>query len=72
MKLAWGSGKLFVVRPALAMAVLVRSGMGMGERLFIAWFGARGVAALYHAAVAVGADVLGPAEEITAFWTTAA
>jgi NhaP-type Na+/H+ or K+/H+ antiporter len=62
---------LFVVRPALAMAVLVPSGMGMGERLFIAWFGVRGVAALYYAAVAVGADVLSAAEEVTVFWTTA-
>ncbi len=63
---------LFVVRPAFVMAVLFRSGMGVGERAFIAWFGVRGVAALYYAAVAVGADVLSASEEMTVFWTTAA
>jgi NhaP-type Na+/H+ or K+/H+ antiporter len=62
---------LFVVRPALAMGVLVRSGMRISDRLFIAWFGVRGVAALYYAAVVVGADVLSPTEEVKVFWTTA-
>lgn len=62
---------LAVVRPVFVMAVLFRSGMGAGERAFIAWFGVRGVAALYYAAVAVGADVLSASEQRTVFWTTA-
>ncbi len=45
--------------------------MNVRERAFVAWFGVRGVAALYYAVVAIGADVLAPAEETTVFWTVA-
>jgi NhaP-type Na+/H+ or K+/H+ antiporter len=62
---------LIVVRPALVMALLARSTMTVGERAFVAWFGVRGVAALYYAVVAIGAGVLAPAEEATVFWTVA-
>ena len=62
---------LVVIRPALVMALLARSRMSVGERAFVAWFGVRGVAALYYVAVVIGADVLVPAEEATVFWTVA-
>ena len=62
---------LIVIRPALVMALFARSRMNVRERAFVAWFGVRGVAALYYAVVAIGADVLKPAEEATVFWTVA-
>ncbi len=62
---------LIVIRPALVMALLARSTMNVRERAFIAWFGVRGVAALYYVVLVIGADVLAPAEELTVFWTVA-
>ena len=62
---------LIVIRPALVMALFARSRMNVRERAFVAWFGVRGVAALYYAVVVVGADVLAPGEEATVFWTVA-
>ena len=62
---------LIVIRPALVMALFARSRMAIRERTFVAWFGVRGVAALYYAVVAVGAGVLAPAEEAKVFWTVA-
>ena len=62
---------LIMIRPALVMALFARSHMNVRERTFVAWFGVRGVAALYYAVVVVGAGVLAPAEEATVFWTVA-
>jgi len=62
---------LIVIRPALVMGLFARSRMTIRERAFVAWFGVRGVAALYYAVLVVGADVLAPAEEATVFWTVA-
>ena len=62
---------LLVIRPALVMALFARSRMTVGERAFVAWFGVRGVAALYYAAVVMAAGVLAPAEAAVVFWTTA-
>jgi sodium/hydrogen antiporter len=62
---------LIVIRPALVMALFARSTMNVRERVFVAWFGVRGVAALYYAGVVIVADVLAPAEELTVFWTVA-
>jgi NhaP-type Na+/H+ or K+/H+ antiporter len=39
------------------------------ERRFIAWFGVRGVAALYYVTYAVEAGFLSPGEESTVVWT---
>ena len=62
---------LLVIRPALVMALFARSRMNVRERAFVAWFGVRGVAALYYALVVIGADVLSASEEATVFWTVA-
>ncbi len=62
---------IIVIRPVLVMGLFARSRMNLRERAFVAWFGVRGVAALYYAAVVIGADVLAPAEEATVFWTAA-
>jgi sodium/hydrogen antiporter len=63
---------LLVIRPALVIALFARSGMTPGERVFMGWFGVRGVAAIYYAAVAIGGGVLAPGEETVVFWTAAA
>jgi NhaP-type Na+/H+ or K+/H+ antiporter len=63
---------LFVIRPALVMALLARSSMNLRERAFVAWFGVRGVATVYYSAVVIGAGVLATGEQTTVFWTATA
>jgi sodium/hydrogen antiporter len=63
---------LFVIRPALVMALFRRSSMNVRERLFVSWFGVRGVATIYYAMVVVGAGVLGSGEEEMVLWTAMA
>ncbi len=62
---------LLVIRPALVTALFSRSRMRVGERAFVAWFGVRGVAAIYYAVVVAGAGVLAQHEQATVFWTAA-
>ena len=62
---------LLVIRPVLVMALFARSSMTLGERVFLGWFGVRGVAAIYYAVLIIGAGVLAPGEESTLFWTAA-
>jgi NhaP-type Na+/H+ or K+/H+ antiporter len=62
---------LVVIRPALVMALFSRSRMRVGERAFVAWFGVRGVAAIYYAVLVAGTAVLDQNEQATVFWTTA-
>jgi sodium/hydrogen antiporter len=62
---------LLVIRPALVMALLIRSRMSLRERAFVAWFGVRGVATIYYCAVVIGAGVLAADEQATVFWTAA-
>jgi NhaP-type Na+/H+ or K+/H+ antiporter len=47
------------------------SRLPLRERLFLGWFGVRGVGSLYYAALAVGAGVLGDAGPLV-YWTVAA
>ena len=63
---------LILIRPGLVLALFARSRMPGRERAFVAWFGVRGVAAIYYGAVGIGAGVLSAAEEKTVFWTIAA
>jgi sodium/hydrogen antiporter len=60
---------LFVIRPALVMALFSRSSMSVRERLFVSWFGVRGVATIYYSMVILGAGVLTAGEEATVLWT---
>jgi sodium/hydrogen antiporter len=62
---------LFVIRPGVVMVLFARSRMTLGERAFVGWFGVRGVAAIYYAALVIGAGVLSSGEEATVFWTAA-
>jgi sodium/hydrogen antiporter len=63
---------LFVVRPGLVIPLLAGSELSERERVFLGWFGVRGVAAIYYASVAVAAGVLSDVEERTIFWTAIA
>jgi sodium/hydrogen antiporter len=60
---------LLVIRPLAVLAAFAGSGTPMRERLFLGWFGVRGVGSLYYAAVAVAVGTLGADNEITLFWT---
>ena len=62
---------LFVIRPALVLPLADRTIMTAKERLFLSWFGVRGVATLFYGAVVVHAGVLEPGEMSTVFWTGA-
>jgi NhaP-type Na+/H+ or K+/H+ antiporter len=58
-----------VIRPALVMAT---RGMGLAsvrERVFLAFFGVRGVAALFYAAVVAESGAISAAETKTVMWT---
>lgn len=60
---------IFAIRPVLVMAT---SGPGLAslhERLFLAFFGVRGVAALFYAAIVAGSGALSPDETSTVVWT---
>lgn len=64
---------LLVIRPASVMLSLLRSRVrGQRERVFVAWFGVRGIGSLYYAAVAAGSGVLSDGDARRLFWTVAA
>jgi NhaP-type Na+/H+ or K+/H+ antiporter len=63
---------LLVLRPALVFATLRPKAMDRRARLFLGFFGVRGVAALFYAAVVVKAHVLNPSEQHVVVWTTIA
>ncbi len=61
---------ILVIRPVLVMA---SSGPGLAsshERLFLAFFGVRGVAALFYAAIVAGSGALSESETSVVVWTT--
>lgn len=61
---------ILLVRPVLVMATSDASLASFSERLFLAFFGVRGVAALFYAAVVVRSGVLSGAETGLVVWTT--
>jgi len=64
---------ILLLRPAPVMALFGRSRQLHGSgRLFVAFFGVRGVAAIYYAALVVEAGVLEAAEERVVVWTALA
>jgi sodium/hydrogen antiporter len=62
---------LLVIRPAAALLALVGSGIAPRERLYVAWFGVKGVAALNYAVVAAAGGLLG-ADGSVVLWTAIA
>ena len=63
---------LLVVRPLAVLASLVGSGLPRGERLFLGWFGVRGIGSLYYVAFAVSAGTLGAGNDVEVVWTAIA
>jgi len=61
---------IIVIRPALVLATSGTRLMDLRARLFLGFFGVRGVAALFYAAVVVESHVLRPAEQHIVVWTT--
>jgi sodium/hydrogen antiporter len=60
---------IVVIRPALVMATSGRGLASLGERVFLAFFGVRGVAALFYAAVVAESGAISAAETKTVVWT---
>lgn len=63
---------LLIVRPATASLALIGSGLPLRERVYIAWFGVRGVAALNYTAAAAATGALATGETQTVVWTAVA
>ena len=61
---------LLVIRPASVAIALLRSAVPAKERLFIAWFGVRGIGSIYYAAIAGGATQIGGEDAKLIVWTT--
>ena len=60
---------LLLVRPAAVLVSFAGSRVPRLERLFVGWFGVRGVGSFYYVAVAIGAGALSAAEATTLYWT---
>ena len=70
----WLLAPLLIVamRPALVMATSGKGLASVRERAYLAFFGVRGVAALFYAALVAGSGVLSAAETKVVVWTTMA
>lgn len=62
---------LLVIRPLTALLALVGSGVPRRERLYVAWFGVKGVAALNYAVIAAASGALGDDAPVV-LWTAIA
>jgi sodium/hydrogen antiporter len=62
---------LLVIRPAAVLTSLVRAREPLRERLFVGWFGVRGIGSLFYAAAVIGLGAFGEEETRTIFWTVA-
>ena len=62
---------ILVVRPLGVLLLLTRSTMSRGERIFLAWFGVKGIASLYYISFLIGQRVLPAEYQTQLFWTVA-
>jgi sodium/hydrogen antiporter len=60
---------IVVIRPALVVATSGKGLASLGERVFLAFFGVRGVAALFYAAVVAESGAISATETKTVVWT---
>jgi len=63
---------IVVIRPAAVALSFLGSRMPRGERVFVAWFGVRGIGSLYYLAIAVGSGYLAAGESEVVAWTAIA
>ena len=61
---------LLVIRPLAVSASLIGSSIPARERLFVAWFGVRGIGSIYYAAIIAGSSELMLADARLIVWTT--
>ena len=60
---------LLVIRPVAVSVALIGSAIPARERLFVAWFGVRGIGSIYYATIIAGASVVNSAEAKVVVWT---
>ena len=63
---------LLVIRPLATVVGFAGSPVSRRDRMFMGWFGVRGIGSLYYVAVALGFGVLPAGDASTLFWTVAA
>lgn len=64
---------LLLIRPLSVLVGLIGGVRETtGERLFVAWFGVRGIGSLYYATAAIGLGTFSAEDERVIFWTVAA
>jgi sodium/hydrogen antiporter len=63
---------IVLVRPLVALVCLIGSGLPNNERALVSWFGVRGVATLYYAAIAVGSGAIRGGDADIVVWTALA
>ena len=61
-----------VVRPLAVGVALIGAGLPRHERLYVAWFGVKGVAAINYAVVALAAGAMAGEDADMVLWTTVA
>ncbi len=60
---------LVVIRPAVTLFAFARSAMPLRERVFVGWFGVRGIGSLYYATFAAASGLLPDEEARILLWT---
>lgn len=63
---------IFAIRPALVLATSAPGLASFRERIFLGFFGVRGVAALFYAVIVAGSGALSAGETSVVVWTTIA
>lgn len=63
---------IVLVRPLAVAVSSLRSGLDTRARMFVGWFGVRGIGTLYYVAVGVGAGVVSAEEQVVVTWTAIA
>jgi sodium/hydrogen antiporter len=63
---------LILIRPAIALLAMLGSQVPRGERVVVAWFGAKGVAAVYYVTLLIEQGALSGSEAEAVLWTTVA
>jgi NhaP-type Na+/H+ or K+/H+ antiporter len=63
---------LLLIRPLSCLVALRGTALDHRERLWVGWFGVRGVSSIYYAAAALEAGLLAAGEAETVIWTTVA
>ena len=63
---------IFVLRPLSVLVSFIGSSRTPAERVFLAWFGVRGLASLYYAAAVAATGVLSEAHAALVWWTAVA